>query len=32
LAKPPTLGLRMRGLLDLGPLLERVKRVQRSAW
>ena len=32
LAKPPTLGFRMRGLPDLGPLLERVKRVQRSAW
>ena len=29
LAHPPTLGTRMRGLLDLGPIL---KRVQRSAW
>ena len=29
LAKPPALGWRMRGLLDLGPIL---KRVQRAAW
>jgi chromosome partitioning protein len=32
LLKPPSLGFRMRGLLDLEPLLQRVKRVQRSAW
>ena len=29
LGNPPTLGMRMRGLIDLGPIL---KRVQRSAW